>query len=170
MTDHRQRLAETIAVLPGIHFNELVRRLDLAPGQVQYHVRALLEDGAIVRTPVYGRTHYFPPHYDPFQRGALALCHRETARDVLLCLLETEARDPASVADDLGIARGTLEWHLTHLVEQGLLEKRRDEHDRVELVLTRPEATLRLLADIEPALPERLVDRFTRLVDRLLDE
>lgn len=168
MTDHQLRVARTIATLPGIHFNGLVRRLDLAPGQVQYHVRELLGDGAIVRTPLYGRTHYFPPDYDSFQRGALALCHRETARDILVELLESGPSDPAAVGENVGIARGTLEWHLTRLIEQDLVTKRRGDGKRVELVLTRPTQTVRLLAAIEPALPDRLVDRFTRLVDQFL--
>jgi predicted transcriptional regulator len=170
LTGRRAELARTIADLPGIHFNGLVRRLDLAPGQVQYHLRELLGDGDIVRSSLYGQTHYFPPEYGAFQRGALAVCHRETARDVLLHLLEHGPSEPAAVARSLGIARSTLEWHLDHLVEQGLVEKRRDGKRRVTLALANPSETAALLAEIEPALPDRLVDRFTRLVDRFLAE
>ncbi len=170
MTDRRREVARTVGDLPGIHFSGLVRRLDLAPGQVQYHVRRLLGEGTVVRASLYGRTHYFPPGYDAFERGALALCHRETARDVLVYLLEDGPSEPASVARALDIARSTLEWHLDRLVEQGLVEKRRDARGRVELELARPSDTVRLLADIEPVLPERLVDRFTRLVDRFFED
>jgi DNA-binding MarR family transcriptional regulator len=73
------------------------------------------------------------------------------------------------VAEDLGIARSTLEWHLDHLVEQDVAEKKRDERGRVTLVLTRPAATVELLAAVSPSLPERFVDRFARLVDGLLE-
>lgn len=168
MTESRARVAETIATRPGIHFNELVRQLDLAPGHVQYHLNELVREETIVRTPLYGRSHYFPPEYDSFERGALAVCHRETARDVLFQLLEDGPSAPAAVAESLGIARSTLEWHLDHLVEQGLVEKRRSERNQVELHLTHPAETVQLLADIRPALPDRLVDRFTRLVDQFV--
>jgi hypothetical protein len=50
------------------------------------------------------------------------------------------------------------------------VRKRRDESNRVSLVLTRPEETVRLLSDIRPSLPERVVDRFERLVDSLLSK
>lgn len=169
MTDHRARLARTIDDVPGIHFNGLVDRLDLAPGQVQHHLRSLLRDDAVVRLALYGRTHFYPPEYDRFQRGALALCHRETARDILVVLATRGPATPASVADTLDIARSTLEWHLGHLVEQDLVEKRPVGGNRVELVLTRPTETVRLLASIQPALSDRLVDRFSRLVDRYLE-
>lgn len=170
MTDQRTRISQAISTVPGIHFNAIVRRLDLAPGQVQYHVGRLLRDDVVVGEHRYGRTHYYPPGYTDFQRGAIALFHRETARDILLYLLDHGPSDPASVATSLDIARSTLEWQLDRLVERDLVDKRQDENDRVTLVLSRPTDTVRLLTDVEPVLSDRLVDRFTRLVDRLLTE
>lgn len=170
MTESRTRVRRAVDEVPGIHFNGLVRRLGIAPGQVQHHLRRLVGEGAVERLSLYGRTHYFPSDMAPGDRGALAVCHRETARDVLVYLLEAGPSEPAAAAEALGIARSTLEWHLDHLVEQGLVQKRRRGGNRVELRLVDPEATVELLAEIEPALPERLVDRFTRLVDSVLRE
>ncbi|MGM0397617.1 MAG: winged helix-turn-helix transcriptional regulator, partial [Halobacteriota archaeon] len=38
MVETRTRIAEAVRTQPGIHFNGLVRSLDLATGQVQYHL------------------------------------------------------------------------------------------------------------------------------------
>jgi hypothetical protein len=46
--------------------------------------------------------------------------------------------------------------------------KRKDESGRVTLVLDDASLVADLLDDIAPTLPERLTDRFTRLVDGLL--
>jgi predicted transcriptional regulator len=170
MTETRTRIAEQVESRPGVHFNDLVRRSELAPGQVQYHLRDLLSENRLASEHLYGKTHYYPPEYDDWERSALALFRRETARNVLVSLLERETARPATLADDIGIARSTLEWHVGHLVEQDLVEKRRDARNRVTLAPTRPEATARLLAAITPSFPERMVDRFTRLVDDLLSE
>jgi predicted transcriptional regulator len=170
MTEQGTRIRRHVESTPGVHFNALVRGLDLAPGQVQYHVRNLLADDRLVSEQLYGKTHYYPPEYDDWERGAVALLRRETARDVLVSLLEAGEARPADLVDDLDIARSTLSWHVGHLEEQGLVEKRRDERNHVTLVPTRPEETARLLGVIEPSLPERMVDRFTRLVDDLLAE
>jgi predicted transcriptional regulator len=170
MSDTRTSIVEYVRAHPGVHFNALVSALDLAPGQVQYHLRRLQDGGAVVRHRLYGRTHYFGPEYDEWERAALALVRRETARDVLASLLERGPGRPGAVADDLDVARSTLEWHLDHLVEQGLVEKRRDDRGRVTLVAARPEKTERLLREVTPSLPDRFVDRFTRLFDRLLDD
>jgi len=168
MTETRQRIALQVRRTPGIHFNELTRELDLAPGQVQYHLHKLERADNIVEECLYGRTHYYTPDYESWERGALAVLRRETARDILVFLMANGSSAPSAVADGVDIARSTLEWHLDHLVEQDLVEKQRDTRNRVTLVLARPEETARMLRLVEPSIADRLVDRFTRLVDGLL--
>jgi predicted transcriptional regulator len=169
MTETRTQIADYIGSNPGIHFNELVRSLDLAPGQAQHHVRRLVGDETIYRAEYYGRTHYYPPEFDDWERATLALFRRETARDILGYLLANESARPDDVADALGIARSTLEWHVNHLVEQDIVHKERDIRNRVTLVLEHPEETTDLLARVSPSLPERFVDRFARLLDSMLE-
>jgi predicted transcriptional regulator len=166
----RTRIRTFVNDHPGVHFSGLVRRLNLAPGQVQYHLRRLVDSDAVVRETYYGQTHYYPTDADPWHRGVLALLRRETARDLVFDLLEHGPSPPDEIADRLGVARSTLEWHLDHLVEQDVVRKRRDARDRVTLVLERPDRTMDLVSVIEPSLPERLVDRFERLVDQLFTE
>ncbi|WP_129117018.1 winged helix-turn-helix transcriptional regulator [Halegenticoccus tardaugens] len=168
MSATRDRIATHVREHPGVHFNELTRALDLAPGQVQYHLRRLLGEGTVIVEDLYGRTHYYPPTFDGWERGALALVRRETARDVIGHLLANDEATPSEVAESIGVARSTLEWHLDHLVEQSVVEKRYDERNRVTLALERPAETARLLRSVSPSLPERFSDRFTRLFDRLL--
>lgn len=171
MSTTRTRIAQHVREHPGVHFNELVRGTDFAPGQVQYHLRRLIGAETVASEELYGRTHYYPPTFDEWERGALALVRRETSRGIIGHLLEhgpDGPTDPATVADDVGIARSTLEWHLDHLVEQDVVTKERDSRNRVTLVLSRPDATAELLAAVSPSLPDRFLDRFTRLVDDLL--
>jgi len=170
MTETRTRIARQIQHNPGTHFNELVRSLEFAPGQIQYHVRKLSKAAEIREERLYGRTHYFPPEFTAWERGALALFRRETSRDVLGYLLEHGPTKPQPVADSLGVARSTLEWHLDHLVEQDVISKERDTRNRVTLAVTHPERTRELLREISPSIPDRFLDRFTRLVDSLLEE
>ncbi len=164
----RDRVARRVRTDPGIHFNELVRALDLAPGQVQYHTRKLVRQETLVRSSLYGKTHYYPPEFDTTERRALALLRRETAGDIVACLMSDGPTRPVDVADRVGIARSTLSWHVSRLVTAGIVEKRED--DGLLLALSDPERTARLLKAADPSLADRLVDRFTRLVDALLSE
>lgn len=169
MSDTRRRIARHVRTNRGVHFNELVRALDLAPGQVQYHLKRLLSAGTVVDERLYGQTHYYPPECDPWERGALSLLGRETAGEVVAHLLEGGPARPQAVAAELDIARSTLEWHVSHLVEQEVLIKERDERNHVTLALVRPVETARLFDETRPTTPARMVDRFTRLTDRLLE-
>lgn len=169
MSDARDRLAAHVHDDPGAHFNAIVRATDLAPGQVQHHARRLVDAGVVARERVSGRTHYFPPEYDDFERDVVALARRETARTLLYVLLDGDRIQPAEAADEIGVARSTLEHHLDALVDADAVAKRRDAKNRVTLTLTQPEATASLLAAIEPRPADRFVDRFERLVDDLLE-
>lgn len=170
MSETRERILHAVERKPGIHFREIARSLDIAPGQVQYHVKRLRRSDAVVAEDHRGRTHYYSPATDAWERRAIAVLRRETARDVAAHLLEHGDCDPADVASSVGVARSTLEWHLDTLVEAGLVEKRDVDGNRVVLVATRPGETAELLATVDPTLAGRLVDRFERLVDGFVED
>lgn len=168
VTGTRDRIADRVAETPGVHFRGLVRDLDLAPGQVQYHVRRLEAADRVEATELRGRRHFFPPAVHPTERRAIAILRRETARDIVTVLAADGPQSPAAVADRLQIARSTVEHHLECLVTEDLVRKEYDAAGRVTLSIAAPERVGRALAAVEPSLPERLVDRFGRLVDGLL--
>ncbi|MFB6093395.1 MAG: winged helix-turn-helix transcriptional regulator [Halanaeroarchaeum sp.] len=170
MAETRTRIADAVRTSPGIHFNGLVRSLDLATGQVQYHLKRLVADEDVVKVELYGRTHYFPDHYDAWERTTLSLLRRETTRDVVAALFESGTARPNELAADLDLARSTLEWHLDHLIEQDLVAKRRTRRNEVTVELARPADTLELIQEADPTLLGKMVSRFTRLVDRMLAE
>lgn len=170
MAETRARIAETVRTRPGIHFNGLVRSLDLATGQVQYHLKHLHADDEVVKTELYGRTHYFPDSYTDRERRTLALLRRETTRDVVAALFESGPVRPNELADNLDLARSTLEWHLGHLVEQDVAVKKQTAGNQIEIELRRPAETLELVRDADPTLLGKMVSRFSRLVDRMLAE
>lgn len=170
MSDTRNRIAEHIRAHPGVHFNGLVRALDLAPGQIQFHLKTLLGQNVFVEARLYGRTHYYPDEFDPWERQALALLRRETTRDIIAVLLEDAPASPGHVTDRVSIARSTLEWHLDRLEANEIVTKERDDNQQVTLVVNHQNELSALLRDADPTLLARLLDRYTRLVDHLLTE
>jgi len=102
---------------PGVHFNALAADLDIATGQAQYHLRKLRRAGDIVAEEIQGKTHYYSREYDPWERRVLAFARRETARTILLHLLEAESLSADELADRLGVARSTVSWHVSALAD-----------------------------------------------------
>lgn len=170
MTNTRTRIEDAVRATPGIHFNGLVRSLDLATGQVQYHLKQLLATDEIVATELYGRTHYYPREVDGADRRTIALLRRETTREIVALIFGRDTARPGAIAHDLGIARSTLEWHLDRLIEQGLVVKRRGDGNRVTLDLTDPIRTIELVREVDPSLLEERVSGYTGLVEGRLFE
>ena len=166
MSDVRDRVYGCVRSDPGVHFNELERTLGLATGQVQYHVRRLARGDRVTAQTVGDRTHYFEAgRYDDWERRTLALARRETARELLVALSNAGRTPATTLADELGVVRSTVAWHVSRLTEGGVVEKSYDDGGCVELALSRPGATRRLLAAVEPSVSARLLNRSTRLVD-----
>jgi DNA-binding transcriptional ArsR family regulator len=101
----------------------------------------------------------------------IALLRRETTREIVLYLLRHDEAAPAELADRLDLARSTVEWHLSRLVENEVATKEPAEDGPGLVVSLRRESEVyRLLREIEPRLLDRVVDRFSRLADELLDD
>ena len=165
MATVRERVHDHVEANPGVHFTAVREDLDIATGQAQYHLRKLDRAGDIVAEEIQGRTHYYDRSYDPWERRVLAFVRRETARALLAHLAEDGPLGAADLTDRLEMSRSTVAWHVSSLVEAGVVEKSYGERGRVVVELVRPDDTRRLLDDVTPSLADRLVDRFTRLVD-----
>ncbi len=171
MSDTRSRIRDCINREPGIHFNDITRELDIATGQTQYHVRKLVGAGKLHKESIEGRTHYFPPTYSAWEREAIALLRRETTREMVLYLLRNDPAPPAELTAQLDLARSTVEWHLSRLIEHDIAQKEpvKSEDSRLVVTLSNKQELYRLLREIEPRLLDRVVDRFSRLTDELLE-
>jgi len=167
MAATRERIRRYVHETPGVHFNRLGRDLDLATGQVQYHLRRLTRSESVVAESVGGRTHYFPPEYDPWERRLIAYLRRETTRAILVRLHANGPIRPVDLADELDIARSTVAYHVSNLDDAGAVVRSPDEPMRVSLA--EPDRTAELLDAVSPSLPDRIVDRFVRTVDRLFE-
>lgn len=168
MSQVRRRIAEYVRSNPGVHFSAIVRDLDLATGQTQYHLRKLRRGGELTAEERHGKTHYFGDGYDEWERGALTLLRRETDRAIVALVLEAGPIAPAAIADRIDVARSTVEWHLERLTAERVVEKQYDADSRVAVAVVNPDATRTLLATVDPGVADRLIDRFTRLVDGAL--
>jgi predicted transcriptional regulator len=165
MSEVRRQIRDHVRTNPGVHFNELVRNLDIATGQAQYHLHRLARRDEVVAERIRGRTHYFDTEYDAWERRVVSLYRRETARELVTELLENGELSASTLADRLDVARSTVSWHVDTLEDAGIVARSYGDRGQVEVGLTRPEETLELLRTVTPSLADRLVDRFMRLVD-----
>ena len=167
MATTRTRVRRHVRDTPGTHFNRVGRELDIATGQVQYHLRRLVRDDELVVERVAGRSHYLDPSFEPWERRTLAFLRRETAREIIVRLHADGPVRQAALTDELDLARSTVSWHASTLADAGIVERSADRP--VSLTLARPDRTAELLDTVSPSLPDRIVDRFVRTVDSILE-
>lgn len=167
MSSTRARIKREIHESPGIHFSQLGRELDLATGQVQYHVRQLMREGDIVAEHIGGKRHFYHREFDQFERATIAFLRRETPRELLWRLYVSGPMQPITLAEQVGIARSTVAWHVDNLHQHGIVEKSDDTPMTVSLV--NPERMAAMFDEVDPALSATIVDRFMRTVDELFD-
>lgn len=165
MVDLHRQIHEHIRMNPGVHFNELTRNLDIATGQTQYHLHQLNRSDKVVAERICGRTHYFSPEYDAWERRMLSLYRRETTRNHVTLLLNEGQLSATTIADHLDLARSTISWHIDTLADAGVVERSYGDRGQVEVALAHPEKTEQFLRTVTPLLSDRLIDRCICLVD-----
>ncbi len=128
IVDHpvRRHLLAAVEADPGIHFQELVRRVGVGRSSVDHHLRHLESRGLIVRRLTQGYACFAPRGTDRRVLAGAGAIRSSGARAVLAAI---EAAPGASIADTAratGLERSTAHHHVQRLTEAGLVERRRD--------------------------------------------
>jgi predicted transcriptional regulator len=141
-TDTRAAVRGYVAATPGAHFSKVRDDLHLATGEAQYHLRRLVDDGAIVsqRDGDY-RRFYVAGQFSAFERVALGHLRRETRRGMLLTALDRPGVAGVDLAAALDVAPATVSAHAGDLEADGLLARPADGGYRVR----RPETVVTLV-------------------------
>jgi predicted transcriptional regulator len=125
--ENRNKIIELILENPGIHFNELLRKTELSPGNLVWHLD-LLESYKIIGKRRFENYVIYYPYYkhNPISNIELTL----QKSDLTLKVLEIIEKEPgiwnSLITKKLKINRKTIEYHIKKLVELGLISKEKD--------------------------------------------
>lgn len=161
----RRRLYQHVVRNPGKYLRELQRDLDMAMGALEYHL-GYLEQAGLVTVLHDGNKRFFPTEMGRQDKRILAFLRQELPRRALLLVLEHGACTKARLVDALHVAPSTLNYHLKHLLEFGLLSVSKDGRDAVYRTPD-PATLVRLLVAYRASLLDRLVDAFLEGTDAL---
>lgn len=122
----RGLIYEYIREHPGAHVRGMARELNIATGDLHYHL-FWLEKNGFVKTKKSGFYRFVFPTmvFREEQEVLLGVLSQETPREILLCLLKDAAMTQGSLARTLGHSQPTISWHMDRLVQLGIVGKRR---------------------------------------------
>jgi len=99
------------------------RKVELSMGTIQYHLNLLEKQGKIISEKQNFHKYYFPIGlFEKIDREILKILNQETAREIIMMILEKTDSTQAEIARHVGIAPASINWHLKRIEETGLIE------------------------------------------------
>lgn len=155
----RKQIFEFIQANPGAHFSKVKRELGMETGLLQYHLQKLEDYDVIENKDHQGRRRLFiARELDAQQRSILSTLRYETTRAILLYLLEDGRGRNRDIAEAVDVAPSTISWHLTNLIEEGVVESVQEGRTTFYQVANE-ELTVQLLVRYQESFVDRAVDR-----------
>lgn len=123
----RKMVYDYIQAHPGAHLREIARSLNLAIGDVQYHLYALEKNGYVVskRRGLY--KHFYTNNiFNESQKNIIEALSHETSRRILFLLLHKHSISQGEIAKFVKVSASTVTWHMKRLINTGLVSVHRE--------------------------------------------
>jgi predicted transcriptional regulator len=125
--ENRSKIIDLILEEPGIHFNELLRKTELAPGNLVWHLD-ILETYKVIKKKRVGNYVMFIPYYNknPLSNIDLKLQKSELTLQILESIEDNPGIWNSKLTDEMEIHRKTIQYHIDKLIDLGLVYKKKE--------------------------------------------
>lgn len=164
--DARKRLYEHVSAYPGTHLSEVARACGVETNHAKYHLEYLEARGLVTSRKDANYTRWYATRESalgareeltPREKDLLGQLRREIPLHVTLLLLDRESATHAELLPLVGVAHGTLHYHLKNMERAGIIRGSKEGRER-RYVLVERDALLGLLLRYRP--PDPLVAGF----------
>lgn len=164
LNENAHRVLDFVKENPGCHIRKVKKSLNLSMGTVQYHLDSLEEMGKIVSEKQKFRRFYFlVGSFGDVERNILKILNQDSAREILLFIIERKNPTQTDISEILNIAPGTANWHLRRLEEYGIInEKREGKFRRYSMTVTN-KTVVNLLREYHPSKWDKWSNRLAEL-------
>lgn len=121
--ENRLRIYNFIKENPGVYFREIIARLKINKGTVEYHLRMLKMAGMITSLQNKGYKHYFlnGSTFSYSEQIVLSALREGTTRKIIDILLKNLKLSDREIARFIGISRSTVAWHMKTIAKNGIV-------------------------------------------------
>jgi predicted transcriptional regulator len=123
---NKERIYQYIANNPGCHLRKIIKDLGLVMGDTQHHLK-MLEKTDLIKSRRIGifRRYYTVSICGEKLESLLAILRQEAPRDIIIFLIENPGATQADLAKHKGFSAPTINWHMSRLMEKGLVRSRK---------------------------------------------
>ena len=138
----RSKIIDIILDNPGIHFNELLRFLDISAGQLAWHLD-ILETFHVIRKIRVGQfLTYFPYlEQNPISKIDLHLSKSKTTLEILQIINDNPGIYQNQIAKRLDLNHKTVKYHVDKLIEVGVVKVENNKSKKGLYPLIQPKET-----------------------------
>lgn len=127
LNENTQRVLQFIQRHPGCHLRWILKDLGLSMGTTQYHLEILEKMGKIISEKDSFQRFYFPVgSFGTVEKNLLKILNQETARDILLYIIEKKEPTQTDIVNSIKISPATANWHISKLIELEIIREERD--------------------------------------------
>ncbi len=127
ISSNRGHIYNYILLNPGAHMRKIFKDTGLAMGDTQHHLSTLEKKGYVKSRKIGRHRHYYPMSVIKEQDELiLAYLRQETARDILVYLIEYAGSTQSNLSNFKEFSTPTIYWHMTRLIGSGLVVSVRD--------------------------------------------
>lgn len=154
----RKKLTEYIRKNPGVHFRQIARDLELAIGQLDFHLNTLTKGEVLIKDGSTSNARYYVrDKFSREERKAMSYLRREIPRGIVIFLMENPDATPHEILEMFDFTHATLSYHLKRLEKAGILKVEQSGKER-HYSVTDPEIIEMLLVLYRTSLLDTIVD------------
>jgi len=158
------RVLDHIQNNPGCHLRQIKRDLVLGMGTIQYHLNLLEKQGKITSERHNLHKYYFPIGiFGQNERDILKIMNQETAREILLIILEKKNPTQTDIANFMQISSPSVNWHIKRLIELNLISETRDGKFKRYVFDVETKYIVSLMKNYHPNIWERWSNRLAEM-------
>ncbi|OLC25429.1 MAG: hypothetical protein AUH71_01030 [Thaumarchaeota archaeon 13_1_40CM_4_48_7] len=168
ISPNRHQILKYIKDNPGAHLRRVSKELGLALGDTQYHLGILQKSGKVRSRKInLYRRYYAACIVGEKEEIIHAFLRQETARDILIYLIEYQYATQSDLARFKQFSSPTIRYHMSRLIEGGIVDSAKDGKNIVYRIRADRGKLLHMLKTYHPGIwnnfAARLADVFEEL-------
>ena len=155
----RKKIYSQVESIPGIHIQDLRRRLGIAIGNLMYHLRYLEKHNLVSIDRQGYRYRIFPLSINDNDRRILSILREQSIRQIILVLFQQPNCNHQQIVRQLRLSPSVVTYHLKTLLQHSLV--RIEKHGRMKYYsLNSREQLIKTLIVYRHSFFDKLVDNF----------
>ena len=159
--DTRRRIYRFLEEVPGAHFREVHRRLDIPTSVVEYHLK-YLENRDMGVSKMEGRykRYYIQGRMGSADKGLMSLLRQKVPRHIVMHIALNPGVNHRELTEAVSISPSTLSYHMKKLVSKEVVRQEREGRQN-RYWLVDEEGAARALMEYKESFLDEVVDSFT---------